>query len=175
MPCPCWNFVATAGAWHMRAHATCPRDQVRIDTKPPLAAIGDVLYSIHATTSGEALAATVYPAFRKARRVVGAVENREGPQVRGWIFDPTHPERRKRIAIHVDGRLREVVRADRQRDDIARWKGTDGRHGFLWHVPEEVAAVDGTRIEVFDADTGRALQGSPLRVEDGQVIACVRD
>ena len=159
------------------AHASerdLSRNLVRIEAKPPLAAIGDVLYSIHDTASAVTLAAIVRPALRRARRVVGAVENRERPQIQGWIFDPTHPERRRRVAIHVDGRLCEVVRADRPRDDIADWKGTDGRHGFLWSIPEAVAAMDGVHIEVFDADTGRPLQGSPLHLTGGQVTATGR-
>ena len=143
---------------------------VRIEARQPLAAIRDVTYSFHDTASGETLATVVHPAFSRARRVVGAVENRERPQIRGWILDPAHPERRRRIAIHADGRLHRVIRANRQREDIARWKGTDGHHGFLWHIPETIAAVDGTRFEVFDADTGRPLQGSPLRLEDGRVV-----
>ena len=150
------------------------RGLVHLDAKPPLAAIGDVLYSIHDTTSGATLAAIVCPAHRRTRRVAGAVENRDRPQVRGWIFDSVHPERRRRVAIHVDGRLRAVVRADRPRDDIAGWKGTDGRHGFLWSIPDAVAAADGVHIEVFDADTGRPLQGSPLHLTGGQVTATGR-
>jgi len=145
--------------------------RVRIEARRPLAAIGDVVYSFHGTASGETLATMVHPAFSRARRVVGAVENRERPQIRGWILDPACPERRRRIAIHADGRLHDVIRANRLREDIARWKGTDGYHGFLWHIPEAMAAVNGTRFEVFDADTGRPLQGSPLWLEDRRVVA----
>ena len=64
-----------------------------------------------------------------------------------------------------------VIAADEHRRDIARWKGTDGRHGFRWRLPEELAAGDGVRIDVFDAETGRPVPGSPLRASDGQVVA----
>ena len=122
----------------------------------------------------EAVAALIIPASWRARRVTGAVENRPRPELRGWALDPKNPERSRRVAIHLDGRLHEVISADRQRSDIARWKGTDGRHGFLWRIPEGVAAKNGTRIEVYDGDTGRPLRGSPVRIEGGQVVTSTR-
>ena len=103
--------------------------------------------------------------------VEGAVENRSQPEVCGWILDPDNPERSRSVAIHVKGRSPELVNAERWRADIARWKGTEGRHGFLWPIPEGLAAVDDTRIDVFDAETGRPLRGSPLHLEGGQVVA----
>ena len=149
-------------------------DVVRFEAKTRVFAVGEALYSIHDRDSGEVLAALVSPAPMRARRIVGAVESREQPQVRGWILDPVQPARRRRIAIHVDGRLCKVMCADRPRDDIARWKGTDGRHGFWWQVPDAMAAVDGTRIEAFDSDTGRPLDGSPIHIRDGRAIATGR-
>ena len=101
------------------------------------------------------------------------VESRERPQIRGWLLDPIEPGRFCRVAIHVDGRLQAVVVAGERRDDVAGWKGTDGYHGFLWPVPESVATT-ATRIDVFDADTGRSLPGSPLRIEGGRVTASQR-
>ena len=92
--------------------------------------------------------------------------------MRGWVLDPGYPERRRKVALYVDGRLLEVVIADGKRTDIAHQKGTDGSHGFLWRIPEGIPINEGTRIEVFDADTGRPLRGSPLRVSSGQIVAC---
>ena len=131
-----------------------------------------MLFRSHDAVSGEVLATLAAPAFSQARRVVGAVESRERPEIRGWVLDPSNPERTRRVALHVDGHLCEVMVADGQRGDIARSKGTGGRHGFLWHMPEGLATTKGTRIEVFDADTGRPLRGSPLRIEHGRVVAC---
>ena len=137
-----------------------------------IATLNEALYSIHDVTTGEVLASLVTPSFRQARRIVGGVENRRQLDVRGWVLDPGDPERRRKVALHVDGRLLEVVTADKKRTDIAHRKGTDGNHGFLWRIPEGVPMHEGTRIEVFDADTGRSLRGSPLRVNGGQVVAC---
>ena len=135
---------------------------------------GARLYSIHDALSGEVLAALAAPASRRARRVVGAVENRERPEIRGWVLDQSSPERSRRVAIHVDGHLREVVSAGEHRADIARWKGTGGHHGFRWRIPEGSNGKDGARVDVFDADTGQPLDGSPVHVERGQVVASER-
>ncbi len=155
-----------------RAHA---RDAVRNALRLPLGLrmrpFGETLYSIHDAATSEALAALVVPARRRARRLEGAVENQPRPEVRGWLLDPDHPERSRWVAIHVDGRLAEVVHAGELRGDIARWKGTNGHHGFCWRIPDAVAAVDGVRLDVFDADTGRPLRGSPVRTTGGLVVA----
>ncbi len=68
------------------------------------------------------------------------------------------------MAIEVDGWLADVVVAGEPRDDIGRWKGTDGYHGFACPVP--APAAEETRLNVFNADTGR-----PLRIERGQATA----
>ena len=143
---------------------------LRVATGLRIPIIGDVLCSIHDAFSGETLAALITPTLQRAQRVTGSVENRQQPEVRGWVLNPGNPGHSRRVAIHVDGCLREIVNAEKQRADIARWKGTEGYHGFLWRIPEVLATQDGARIEVFDADTGRPLRGSPVRVEDGQVI-----
>ena len=145
-------------------------DVARVRVGPNLRLTGDVLYTVHDALNGGAVSALAVPAWWRARRVVGAVESRDRPEVRGWILDPANPEQHRRAAIHIDGCLRAVVVAAERRDDIGRWQESGGHHGFLWRIPEAVAATDGTRIEVFDADTGRSLRGSPARVEGGRVV-----
>ena len=147
------------------------RHALRLPLTPRMRPFGDTLYSIHDAATREALAALLVPARRWARRLEGAVENRPRPEVRGWVLDPKHPERCRRVAIHVDGWLRDVLQAGELRGDIARWKRTAGFHGFCWRIPRAVAQTDGTRLDVFDADTGQPLAGSPVRVEGGRVIA----
>ena len=137
-------------------------------------AIHDTLYSIHDASTGDALAARVAPAWLKARRVEGAVESRSRLEVRGWLLDRGDPARKRRAALQVNGSLHDVIIAEERRADLARWKGTDGHHGFLWRIPEAVAAADGVRIDVFDADSGRPLRGSPVRVESDRVVASGR-
>ena len=154
-----------------RAPAQDLHTAVRIAAGSRLPAIAGALYSLHDAANGETLAVLAAPAFLRARRVVGAVENRPEPEVRGWLLDQGTPARRRRAAIHVDGRLRAVIRAEEQRRDIARWKKTDGHHGFRWRPTDAADVADGTRIDVFDVETGRALRGSPVRVEGGAIIA----
>ena len=143
---------------------------VQVPVKTRINIVGDALYSIHDTHTGEVLAALVAPAFTRARHVVGGIESRERPEVRGWVLDERRPGRSRRVAFHLNGVLRAVVVADGQRDDIARSKNTGGHHGFLWRVPEGLPVEDGTRIDVFDADTGLPLEGSPMRMEGGRTI-----
>ena len=130
--------------------------------------VGGACYSLHDAVTGEGLAVLAAPSWRRSRRIEGVVESRPRMEVRGWVLDPSRPERIRRAAVHVDGRFREVVRAEEPRADLARWKKTGGRHGFRWRIPAAVAAAAGTLIDVFDADTGRPLRGSPVRVAGGE-------
>ena len=129
----------------------------------------EAVYSVHDAGTGIVLAALTAPAVWGGRGVEGAVESRPLPEIRGWVLDPDTPRRRRRVAIELDGRLADVVVAGHLRDDIADWKGTDGRHGFLWPIP--VPAAETMRVDVFDAETGRPLPGSPVRIEGGQATA----
>ncbi len=134
-------------------------------------ALGDILYSVHDAATGEILSSLAAPAAREARRIVGGLDSRRQSDVRGWVLDPQCPERRRKVALHVDGRLLKVLTADAPRSDIAKRRGSDGNHGFLWRLPESVPLGATTRIEVFDAETGKPLRGSPLRVNGGLLVA----
>ena len=147
------------------------RGSVRISPSPRFCGFGPSVYSVHDAMSGMVLAALCSPGSWWAPRAVGGVENRSRPEVRGWLFDPSEPMRRRRVGIHIDGHFCGVVDACLQRADIARWKDTDGCHGFLWSVPEDLSVREGAIIDVFDADTGFALSGSPIRIEDGRALA----
>ena len=149
--------------------ATAPSaadDTLRIPVSLSQRGVAAGVYSVHDPTTGAVLATLAAAALWHARGVQGAVENRAQPEIRGWVLDPHRPQQRRRVAIELDGRLRDVIVAGDRRDDIARWKGTDGRHGFRWPVP--APAADGTRVDVFDADTGRPLHGSPVRIHGGR-------
>ena len=148
-------------------------DTLRIPVPPSRRGASEALYSVHDAATGAALATLTAPAVWRARRAQGAVESRPRPEIRGWLLDPKRPQQPRRVAVELDGRLCDVIVAGQPRGDIARWLGTDGRHGFLWRVP--AAAADGTRVDVFDADTGRPLRGSPVRVAGGQATAAGAD
>ena len=148
-----------------------PDTEVRIAAGSVLSVTGGALYSLHDAGDGGVLATLAVPGFRRARRVVGGVESRGWRSLRGWVLDLSAPERRRRVAIRVDGRLHAVVRAGEPRDDIARWRRTGGAHGFRWWIPSTLAVPDGARVDVTDAGTGRELRGSPVRVEGERLIA----
>ncbi len=148
-------------------------DTLRIPVAPSQRGPAEALYSVHDAATGVVLAGRAAPALWDARTVEGAVESRPRPEVRGWLLDSARPQPRRRVAIEVDGRLADVIVAGEPRDDVARWKGTDGCHGFAWPVP--APAAEGTRVDVFDADTGRPLRGSPVRVEGGRATAAGAD
>ena len=147
------------------------RGSVRISPSPRFCGFGPSVYSVHDAMSGKVLAALCSPGPWWAPRAVGVVENHSRPEVRGWLFDPSEPMRRRRVGIQFDGHFCGVVDACLRRADIARCKGTDGCHGFLWSVPEDLSVREGSIIDVFDADTGFALSGSPIRIEDGRALA----
>ena len=148
-------------------------DTLRIPVPASRRGAAEALYSVHDAATGVGLAALTAPAVWRARRVQGAVESRPRPEIRGWLLDTARPGRRRRVAIELDGRLRDVIVAGEPRGDIARWMGTDGRHGFLWRVPAPEA--EGARVDVFDADTGRPLRGSPVHVAGGRATAAGAD
>ena len=150
-----------------------PDDTLRIPIALSRRGAGAALYSIHDAATGAVLAGLAAPALWRARGVEGAVETRPRPEIRGWLLDAAHPGRRRRVAIEMDGRLCDVIAAGEPRGDIARWKGTDGCHGFAWPVP--APAAERARVDVFDAATGRPLRGSPVRVEGGQATAAGTD
>ena len=139
--------------------------------RPPMAY--EALYSVHDIETGEILTSIIASPLLRTRKIIGAVENRQQLDVRGWALDASNPERPRRVALFVDGRLREVIDANLERADIALWKGTSGLHGFLWRIPESVPVNNGVQIDVLDAHTGRPLRGSPLRIDDGKITTSV--
>ena len=158
-----------------RADVPADERDVRLAAGSSLPAAAGALYSVHDAFDGAALAALAMPARRRRRRLAGAVDKGTRRAVRGWLLDEAAPDRRRRAAIHLDGRLQAVVSAAEPRGDIARWKGTSGRHGFLWRIPPAADWPHGTRIDVFDADTGWPLGGTTLHLEGGQVVAAAGD
>ena len=152
-----------------------PRNLLRVSPGPRLIPLfGDMLYSIHDPATGESLTALLTPPFRLARRVRGAVESWSPREVRGWAADPDSADRYRRIAIHVNGQLRKVVEADEVRSDPPGHEEGGELRGFRWCCADSRVLKTGTRLDLFDADTGLHLKGSPVRIEDGQVLADTR-
>ena len=158
-----------------RVVARAPLEQasgnaLRMATGWRIPSIGDILWSIHDASNGEVLSALITPARRSAHRLTGGVEKGPGPEVRGWVLDPSDPGRSRRVAIHVDGHLFDVVAAEERRADVAQCQATGGCHGFVWRIPKTLEVDENTHVDVFDADTGRPLHGSPVQLGDGQMV-----
>ena len=144
---------------------------LRVPAELRIPVLGDVLYSVHDAFTDETLASLISPPLRRAQRVAGNVESRQRPEVVGWVVDPDNPERSRKVALHVDGSLLDVVDATAPPGESAPKGEAKACPGFVWPIPETLATRDGTLIEVFDAGTGRPLPGSPVRLHNGQVIA----
>lgn len=144
---------------------------VRVTTKLRSPLFVDVLYTVHDAFSEDVLGAVTSPALQRARRIKGAVRSRAQPEVCGWVLDPGNPERGRRVSIHVDGVLLDVVDATTRHEEGPGGDGPGGGRGFVWPIPDALASKNGTLIEIFDAGTGRPLSGSPVRIESGRVIA----
>ena len=144
-----------------------PRNLLRVSPGPRLLPLfGDMLYSIHDPATGESLTALLTPPFRLARRVRGVVESWSPQEVRGWAVDPDSADRYRRIAIHVNGQLRKVVKADEVRADPPGHEEGSELRGFRWCCADSRVLKTGTRLDLFDADTGLPLHGSPVHVGD---------
>jgi len=68
-------------------------------------------------------------------RPVGAVEM-VGCRVSGWAADADGPNETLQLEFYLDGQRAGTARADLPRIDIGSWLGGEGRHGFVWQVPQ---------------------------------------
>ena len=82
--------------------------------------------------------------------------------LRGWVWMPTHPERHFQVSIYLDGRFYTRVTADIIRTDLSDHGIAGGDYSFSLRIPERFRGNDLHQIDVFVADTGIRLQGSPL-------------
>ena len=84
--------------------------------------------------------------------------------VRGWVWRPAEPERRFDVTIYLDGRFYTRVRADIFRADLADHGIGKGDYAYSLRIPQRFRDSDMHQVDVLIADTGLALQGSPLTI-----------
>ena len=147
------------------------QNALRVETALRAPLFGDVLYSVHDAFNEDALVSLASPAYPRAQRISGGVQSTQQAELRGWVSDPENPERARKVAIHVDGVLLDVIDAVPHNEESPTPRGATASHGFLWPIPEILASRSGTLIEVFDAGTGRPLRGSPIRLEKGRIVS----
>ena len=66
------------------------------------------------------------------------------------------------VEVLVDGVAMGTVAADRARPDLARAGKGDGRHGFVWEVPQSLRNGKPRRVTVRFAGTTDPLAGKRL-------------
>lgn len=84
--------------------------------------------------------------------------------VRGWVWRPDEPEKRFDVTIYLDGRFYTRARADIFRADLVDHGIGKGDYAFSLRIPQRFRDSDVHQIDVLIAETGLALQGSPLTI-----------
>lgn len=91
--------------------------------------------------------------------------------IRGWAWQPAHPENSVDIAAFVDGKFLGRTTANYVRDDLRSLQIGTGAYGFAISIPRQLR--DGTphRIEVVVADSGLLLNRGRLRLVGDKLIS----
>lgn len=91
--------------------------------------------------------------------------------IRGWAWQPAHPEHSVDIAAFVDGKFLGRTTANNVRDDLRSLQIGTGAYGFAISIPRQLR--DGTRylVEVVIADSGLLLNRGRLRLEGDKLVA----
>lgn len=89
-----------------------------------------------------------------------------GNEIRGWVFDPDHPNERLmvRLVLERPNRPPEVVAtfsANSASHVVTPSKGTAAACGFSYRLPVQQDVV---RISVYETSTNKPLTGSPIHV-----------
>lgn len=104
-------------------------------------------------------------------RLAGSIDLIDDNRIAGWVLDPTKPLRRVLLEV-VCGDHRERVIADRERADLRAAGKGGGRHGF--EIRFDLRGTGTTPVHVRDAETGEALDGSPIRYDPLHLFALPR-
>ncbi|WP_428681711.1 glycosyltransferase [Reyranella sp.] len=91
--------------------------------------------------------------------------------IRGWAWQPAHPENSVDIAAFVDGKFLGRTTANYVRDDLRSLQIGTGAYGFAISIPRQLR--DGTphRIEVVVADSGVLLNRGRLHLVGDKLVS----
>ena len=84
--------------------------------------------------------------------------------LRGWAWLSGEPARHLEVSIYFDGQFYTRVIADEFRGDLAQHGIGSGDHAFTLQIPERFRSNGNHQVNVFIADTGIPLHGSPLLI-----------
>lgn len=91
--------------------------------------------------------------------------------IRGWVWQPAHPENSVDVAAFVDGKFLGRATANAVRDDLrSQYIGT-GAYGFAISVPRQFRDGAPHRVDVVVADAGVLLKHGRLRLSGGKLTA----
>lgn len=99
-------------------------------------------------------------------RLLGKVEGIRSGQIIGWAFDTERSDRIVKLDVVVDGARVDEIEAHLPRPDF-KSKGY-GNCGFLWQPEPNWMNGETHEIGIFCADTGKELDGSPVRIGWGE-------
>lgn len=91
--------------------------------------------------------------------------------IRGWAWQPAHPENSVDIAAFVDGKFLGRTTANYVRDDLRSLQIGTGAYGFAISIPRQLRDGAPHRIEVVVADSGLLLNRGRLRLVGDKLVA----
>lgn len=106
------------------------------------------------------------PRQREASSLTGKIEGMRSGRVTGWAFDSRRPHYPVRLGISVDGRYLGEIEAHLPRPDFEAHGY--GNCGFMWQPDAALMSGTAREIRVRCVETGDELEGSPLRVGQGE-------
>lgn len=89
--------------------------------------------------------------------------------IRGWAWQPSHPENSVDVAAFVDGKFLGRTAANYVRDDLRSQQIGTGAYGFSISVPRQLREGPPRRIDVVIADAGVLLKHGRLRLANGKL------
>ncbi len=94
--------------------------------------------------------------------MIGNVDEGSRDRIRGWAWDPDHPDRAVTVEVYVDGRYLTNAVANIFREDVQRAGIGTGRYGFQIDLADFGSAFSSYKLRVrVEGDQGE-LDGSPV-------------
>lgn len=94
----------------------------------------------------------------------GFVDGSDCNQIWGWAWDRSKPNQPVTVSIFAGGTLLANVRADLFRQDLLNADKGDGKHAFVFNVPESIKNGQAQSISVRIAGTSTQLGFSPRAI-----------
>jgi len=92
-------------------------------------------------------------------------------RIRGWVWQPDHPEHSVEVAAFVDGKFLTHALASAVREDLRTLNIGTGAYGFQIALPRALKQGQAHRIDVVVADTGVFLNKGHLLLKGNDLTA----